>query len=81
MSRIVPYEKLVGDMGVSRVEAGADHVRLIWTCRHQAEPIRRHMVENVLASWLLYARWISDSDSSPREVWFEHALPEGVDIA
>ena len=81
MSRIVPYEKLVGDMGVSRVEAGADHVRLIWTCRHQAEPIRRHMVENVLASWLLYARWISDSDSSPREVWFEHALPESVDIA
>jgi AraC-like DNA-binding protein len=80
MSRIVPYEKLVGDMGVSRIEADADHVKLIWTCRHQAEPVRRHLVENVLASWLLYARWIADTDSSPQEVWFEHALPPGVDI-
>jgi AraC-like DNA-binding protein len=81
MSRIMPYEKLVGDMGVSRVEAASDHVKMIWTCRHQAEPIRRHMVENVLASWLLYARWIADMDRSPAEAWFEHALPQGVDVA
>ncbi|HBX57685.1 AraC family transcriptional regulator [Pseudomonas sp. UBA2684] len=80
MSRIVPYEKLVGDMGVSRVEACADHVKMIWTCRHQAREIRRHMVENVLASWLLYARWIADMQRSPEEVWFEHAQPAGVDI-
>ncbi|MBM7060944.1 AraC family transcriptional regulator [Pseudomonas sp. UL073] len=80
MSRIVPYEKLVGDMGVSRLEAAGDHVRLIWTCRHQAADIRRHMVENVLASWLLYARWIADMDHSPREVWFEHAQPAGTTL-
>lgn len=78
MGRIAPYEKLVGDMGISRIEAANDHVKMIWTCRHQAEPIRRHMVEDVLASWLLYARWIADMDRSPREVWFEHAQPEGV---
>ncbi|MBS7661267.1 AraC family transcriptional regulator [Pseudomonas lalucatii] len=81
MSRIVPYEKLVGDMGVSRIESAADHVRLIWNCRHQGAQIRRHMVENVLASWLLYARWIAESDHAPREVWFEHALPDGVERA
>jgi AraC-like DNA-binding protein len=81
MSRIVPYEKLVGDMGVSRIEASADHVKLIWTCRHEAAPIRRHMVEEVLVSWLLYARWIADIQRSPQEVWFEHALPDGVDSA
>ncbi|MDT4851223.1 HTH-type transcriptional regulator VirS [compost metagenome] len=81
MSRIVPYEKLVGDMGVSRVEAAADHVKMIWTCRHEAAEIRRHMIENVLASWLLYARWIADMQRSPREVWFEHAKPADVDVA
>jgi AraC-like DNA-binding protein len=81
MSRIVPYEKLVGDMGVSRVEAGAEHVELIWSCRHRQAEIRRHMVENVLASWLLYARWIADSEHSPREVWFEHAQPDGASLA
>ncbi|SNR88644.1 AraC family transcriptional regulator [Pseudomonas segetis] len=78
ISRIVPYEKLVGDMGVSRVESDAEHTRLIWSCRHDEPLIRRHMVENVLASWLLYARWIADKDYSPTAVWFEHAQPNGV---
>ncbi|MFR0688225.1 AraC family transcriptional regulator [Enterobacterales bacterium AE_CKDN230030158-1A_HGKHYDSX7] len=81
MGRIIPYEKLVGDMGVSRLEPGADHIKLIWNCRHETALIRRHMVENVLASWLLYARWIADTHGSPQEVWFEHAQPEGTDIA
>lgn len=81
MSRIVPYEKLVGDMGTSRLEMAEDHVRLIWHCRHQTAGVRRHMVENVLASWLLYARWIAESQHSPREVWFEHAQPPGTDLS
>ncbi|MGY4532852.1 AraC-like DNA-binding protein [Pseudomonas sp. TE3786] len=81
MGRIVPYEKLVGDMGVSRLEPAADHLRLIWSCRHEPAEIRRHMVENVLTSWLLYARWIADMQASPREVWFEHAQPAGTELA
>src|SRR6218665_1141219 len=39
MSRIVPYEKLVGDMGTSRIEPAGDHLRLIWSCRHQPAEI------------------------------------------
>lgn len=80
ISRIVPYEKLVGDMGVSRVESSAEQTRLIWSCRHEQPLIRRHMVENVLASWLLYARWIADTPHSPAAVWFEHAQPDGVQL-
>ncbi len=75
MGRIVPYERLVGDMGVSQVEGHADHVRLIWRCRHRDREIRRHLVENVLASWVGYARWIADTPRSPRAVWFSHARP------
>jgi AraC-like DNA-binding protein len=81
MGRIVPYEKLVGDMGVSRIEVGAEQVQMIWTCRHQNPEIRRHMVENVLASWLLYARWIADMQRSPDEVWFEHPQPPGTELS
>ena len=81
MGRIVPYEKLVGDMGVSRLEAVGEQVRLIWSCRHQSAEIRRHMVESVLASWLLYARWMADADYSPHEVWFEHGLPPDAPLA
>ncbi|APC20133.1 AraC family transcriptional regulator, partial [Pseudomonas protegens] len=81
MGHIMPFEKLVGDMGTSRAEVAGNQVRLIWSCRHQRPDIRRHLVENVLASWLLYARWIADSQLSPSAVWFEHALPEPVEAA
>ncbi len=80
MSRITPYEKLVGDMGTSRIEAAGGQVRLIWNCRHQTPLVRRHMVEHVLASWVLYARWIADLEGSPDEVWLEHDLPDGTRV-
>ncbi|WP_282338290.1 AraC family transcriptional regulator [Pseudomonas sp. PS02288] len=78
MARIVPYEKLVGDMGTSRIENDGGQIRLSWNCRHRHGEVRRHMVENVLASWLLYARWIADLQRSPSEVWFEHGQPAGT---
>lgn len=78
MSRIMPFEKLVGDMGVSRAEVQGEHVHLIWACRYQRPRIRRHLVENVLGSWLYYARWIADTQLSPACVWLEHARPDAV---
>ncbi|AZD27557.1 AraC family transcriptional regulator GliR [Pseudomonas chlororaphis] len=81
MSRIMPFEKLVGDMGVSRIEMAEDQVRLIWNCRLPTSDTRRQLVENVLASWLLYARWIADTQLSPSAVWFEHPLPAGTTLA
>ncbi|MCU1748609.1 AraC family transcriptional regulator [Pseudomonas sp. 6D_7.1_Bac1] len=81
MNRIMPFEKLVGDMGVSRAEMAQGQVRLIWNCRHQRPETRRHMVENVLASWLVYARWIADMQVSPAAVWFEHSLPSAIECS
>jgi len=81
MSRIMPFEKLVGDMGTSRIEMAAGHVQLIWSCRHRRPDIRRHLVENVLASWLLYARWIADTLLSPSAVWFEHPRPAEASLS
>ena len=81
MSRIMPFEKLVGDMGVSRAEVQDAQVHLIWTCRHQRPRIRRHLVENVLGSWLQYARWIADTKLAPAAVWFEHVQPDETTLA
>ncbi|SDZ40144.1 AraC family transcriptional regulator [Pseudomonas sp. NFIX28] len=81
MNRIMPFEKLVGDMGVSRAEQVDGQIHLTWSCRHQRPTSRRHMVENVLASWLLYAQWIADTPLSPIAVWFEHSLPAGAELA
>lgn len=80
IERIQPYERLVGDMGTSRIECLGDQVRLSWHCRHAHQPVRRHLIENVLASWLHYARWIADVDHSPTCVQFEHALPAGCQV-
>lgn len=55
-----------------------EQVRLIWNCRLPTSDTRRQLVENVLASWLLYARWIADTQLSPSAVWFEHPLPAGT---
>lgn len=81
MSRIMPFEKLVGDMGVSRAEVRDEQVHLIWDCRHQRPRIRRHLVENVLGSWLHYARWIADKQMSPAGVWLQHSRPDEVALA
>lgn len=81
MNRIIPFEKLVGDMGTSRAVLLDGQVHLIWSCRHQRPNTRRHMVENVLASWLLYGRWIADTHLRPTAIWFEHSLPVGTDQA
>ena len=80
MSRIVPYEKLVGEMGSSHLEMASDHLRLSWNCRVANTAVRRHVVENVLASWLLYARWLTNSKRAPREVWFEHERPAATTL-
>jgi AraC-like DNA-binding protein len=80
MARILPYERLVGDMGTSHIEQQDGQVRLSWHCRHPHQPVRRHLIENVLASWLHYGRWIAGVEHSPSCVQFEHALPAGCRV-
>lgn len=77
VARMPQYEKLVGDMGVSTVahEPGAVVVR--WHCRFTEPGVRRHIIENVLASWVAYTRWMADApELAPLAVRFEHAAPE-----
>ncbi|MGJ8670487.1 MAG: AraC family transcriptional regulator [Oceanococcus sp.] len=78
MGRVVTYEKLVGDLGVSEVEPLGDRLRMSWHCRQAAPLAKRHMVENVLASWYSYAQWVTDTEQSPVQVDFEHEQPQGV---
>lgn len=76
LARVALYEKLVGDMGTTetRVEDGLVQVR--WHCRHQRQPVRRHLIENVLGSWVRYTRWLADNEQlKPETVLLEHAAP------
>lgn len=75
--KMVRYEKLVGDMGVSNAIAlPGSRFAIHWECRYPRQPVRRHLIENVLASWVRYVRWLADAEQmSPLEIWFEHSAP------
>lgn len=77
LSKVALYEKLVGDMGVTETVMRDGLVEVRWLCRHQRQPARRHLIENVLGSWVLYTRWLADNPRlSPALVTFEHAPPD-----
>lgn len=75
LARVSVYEKLVGDMGTTRVEPDGSLLRVVWDCRHSRQPVRRHLIENVLASWVRYTRWLADADLRPAYVMLEHDSP------
>ena len=76
IARIAPFEKLVGDMGVTRIEDAGENLRLVWHCAYTDPLVRPHLVDNVFASWIRYARWLADdSGASPTEVALQRSAP------
>ena len=81
LARVSTYEKLVGDMGTTRVDQDGSLMRVIWDCRHTRQPVRRNLIENVLASWVQYTRWLADADLRPAYVMLEHDAPDPSRVA
>lgn len=76
VARIAPFEKLVGDMGTTQVLSEGEHIRLVWTCNYDDPLVRPHMVDNVFASWINYARWLADNQvASPSQVTLQRPSP------
>lgn len=76
VTRIAPYEKLVGDMGTTRLKMKGDSAILIWTCNFTDPVVWPQVVDNVFASWINYARWLADStDAAPLEVRLRRPSP------
>lgn len=76
LAKVPVYEKIVGDMGVTRTVPAGDNTLVRWHCNFDNDDVRRHVIENVLASWTRYSRWVGDSwDQSPVRVCLEHAKP------
>ncbi len=76
--RISTYERLVGDMGVTDIEFEPGLVLARWHCHFQDPAARRHVIEGVLASWVVYARWIMENGDqlAPIAIRLEHDAPE-----
>ncbi|MDX2321231.1 MAG: AraC family transcriptional regulator [Moritella sp.] len=75
LERIQPYEKLVGDMGVTSINYLPQQLVINWHCAYTFAEVREQMVDNVFASWLAYARWLSGQELGPLEVHLQRAEP------
>ncbi len=64
VARIAPFEKLVGDMGTTRLTMAGDNIKLLWHCNYDNPAVRPHLVDNVFSSWVNYARWLADDEAA-----------------
>ncbi|SFM81455.1 AraC family transcriptional regulator [Marinobacter pelagius] len=76
IARIAPFEKLVGDMGTTRLSMHGDTLKLTWNCNYDDPLVRPHLVDNVFASWINYARWLADdTTTAPTAVQLRRQSP------
>ncbi|MGB1262424.1 MAG: AraC family transcriptional regulator [Cognaticolwellia sp.] len=75
MTKIQPFEKLVGDMGVTTVASLGDKIKVSWHCRFTDEQVKRHMIDNCLGSWITFARYLVSEHSNPSEILLSRKLP------
>lgn len=75
IERIPPFERLVGDMGTTTIHRNAREIIQSWHCIYPDPRVREQMVDNVLASWTLYARWLAQKHASAQRVELTRAKP------
>ncbi len=75
IAKIKPFEKLVGDMGTTSFEQKTPYFKISWDCHFPNQRVRRHMIDNCLASWLTFARYLLDSPLIPAQVCFSSKPP------
>ncbi len=73
---------VLGYITMSCATLGED-IRLTWNCNYTDPVVRPHLVDNVFASWVNYARWLADNqEASPSCVRLQRPSPgAGVEQA
>jgi AraC-like DNA-binding protein len=75
MDKIQPYERLVGDMGTTSFQDLGSSILQCWHCIYDDPNVRPHMIDNVLASWTSFARWLANQNASAEKVLFQRPAP------
>lgn len=81
MDKIQPYERLVGDMGTTSFKDLGCSILQSWHCIYDDEVVRPQMIDNVLASWTNFARWLANQNASPEKVLFTKSSPNEEGLA
>jgi len=77
---VQPYEKLVGDMGVTSMVKNHDEIQVHWHCAYPMSVVREQMIDNIFASWVLYSRWLSGLDLHPKCVHLQRQQPSQTEV-
>ncbi|PCI58547.1 MAG: AraC family transcriptional regulator [Gammaproteobacteria bacterium] len=75
ITKIQPFEKLVGDMGTTTLAQQENSLSIGWSCIFPDQEVRRHMIDNVLASWLTFARYLTNNKGKPIKVLLTRPEP------
>jgi len=75
ISKIQPFEKLVGDMGTTHIEQLGEQVKISWKCLFNHPDVKRHMIDNCLASWVTFARYLVNQSSNPSLILLTRKQP------
>ena len=80
LSKIQPFEAIVGDMGVTeltynRPVHGKHTTTVQWHCNYTHPAVVQQMVDNVLASWLTFTRQLIGQQHKPLKLLLRRAPP------
>ncbi len=75
ITKIQPFEKIVGDMGKTELTEKGEYFSIGWSCVFTDLLVKRHMIDNCLASWLTFARYLTDDTSSPVQILLTRKQP------
>ncbi len=75
ITKIQPFEKLVGDMGTTTISQQKQYFTITWSCLFTNKLVKRHSIDNCLASWITFARYLTDSDNNPVQVLLSRSEP------
>jgi len=79
ITKVQPFEKIVGDMGTTFFEPieneHGKYFSIGWSCVFTDKLVRRHAIDNCLASWLTFARYLTDNDRKPTQVLLSRNQP------
>jgi len=79
ITKIQPFEKLVGDMGTTQLNKIQSDLYISWHCIFPNPIVKQHMVDNCLASWFTFAQFLVEpkykEDSMPKKVLLKRSKP------
>lgn len=66
------YQQLVGSIGSVEITVNGPYIRMLYVT--DTDPIPA-LVEEAIAGWLAYGRWVTGEPKSPHQVFFKHQEP------